>query len=145
MNGIVNCKLQVNNRSTLMRDLEKRKSGCPVAWSLDLLGDKWTLLIVRDALVRDFCTFRQFLDAGEGIATNILADRLKRLVDAGILRRERDPDNRRSYLYLPTQMGRELAPVIRELMRWGARHDPCTLATPELMQAIGQKLHQQDS
>lgn len=127
----------------LIRDLEKRKSGCPVAWSLDVLGDKWTLLIIRDALVRDFRTFRQFLAGGEGIATNILADRLKRLVDAGILKRERDPANRRSYLYLPTNKGRDLAPIIRELMIWGARHDQCTMATPEIIAMVEEKLQQE--
>lgn len=127
-----------------MHEVEKRKSGCPVAWSLDLLGDKWTLLIVRDALVRDFTTFRQFLEAGEGIATNILSDRLKKLVDAGIMQRQKDPANRRSYIYLLTDKGRDLAPVLQELMRWGAKYDACTMASPEIMQAITDKLQQPD-
>ncbi len=100
----------------------KRRSGCPVSVSLEILGDRWSLLIIRDLMVRGFHTFHQFQHAGEGIASNILADRLKRLLAAGILTTEETAD-RRSVHYRLTEKGIDLAPVVLELLIWGARHE----------------------
>lgn len=108
----------------------KPRSGCPVAVSLDLLGDRWSLLIVRDIMVRGYRTFREFQHSGEGIATNILADRLQRLEEGGILQREAAADDGRSTHYRLTAKGIALAPVLLELLIWGAHHEktdaPCS-------------------
>jgi DNA-binding HxlR family transcriptional regulator len=92
--------------------------------ALELLGDRWTLLIVRDLMVRGYKTFREFLHSGEGIATNILSDRLKKLEAGGILCTEPDPDDGRSAHYRLTEKGISLAPVLLEMLIWGAHHEP---------------------
>jgi DNA-binding HxlR family transcriptional regulator len=99
------------------------RSGCPVNISLEVFGDRWSLLIVRDLMVRGFQTFRDFEHAGEGIATNILSDRLRRLCAAGIVQAERDPGDRRQKRYRLTEKGIDLAPVLLELLIWGAKHE----------------------
>ena len=109
----------------------KRRSGCPVSVSLDLLGDRWSLLLVRDMMVRGYRTFREFQRAGEGIATNILTDRLQRLEAAGIVLRETTKEDRRSNYYRLTPKGIALAPVLLEILIWGAHHEetdaPCAV------------------
>jgi DNA-binding HxlR family transcriptional regulator len=99
------------------------RSGCPVNISLEVFGDRWSLLIVRDLMVRGFHTFGDFQHAGEGIATNILADRLRRLCRAGIVRAESDPADGRQKHYRLTEKGIDLAPVLLELLIWGAKHE----------------------
>jgi len=107
----------------------RRRSGCPVSISLELLGDRWSLLIVRDLMVRGLRTFSEFQGAGEGIATNILADRLQKLEAAGIISAEPEPGDHRRVNYRLTEKGIDLAPVLLELLIWGARHEhtgaPC--------------------
>ena len=107
----------------------KARSGCPVSVSLDLLGDRWSLLIVRDMMVRGYRTFREFQRAGEGIATNILADRLQKLEDGGILKREAAAEDGRSTHYRLTDKGIALAPVLLEILIWGSHYEktdaPC--------------------
>ncbi len=99
--------------------------------SLETFGDRWSLLIVRDLMVRGCRTFKQFQDSGEGIATNILADRLQRLEAAGIITAEPDPADGRRVNYRLTHKGIDLAPVLLELLIWAARHEqtgaPCAL------------------
>lgn len=99
--------------------------------ALDLLGDRWSLLIVRDLMVRGYRTFREFQHSGEGIATNILAGRLEKLELRGILTREPAAGDGRSTHYRLTAKGIALAPVLFELLIWGARHEktgaPCSL------------------
>ncbi len=99
------------------------RSGCPVNVSLEVLGDRWSLLIVRDLMVRGFQTFRDFEHAGEGIATNILSDRLRRLCRAGIMQAERDPADGRQKRYRLTEKGIDLAPVLLDLLIWGAKYE----------------------
>jgi DNA-binding HxlR family transcriptional regulator len=109
----------------------KHRSGCPVSISLEILGDHWSLLIIRDLMVRGFRTFKEFEESGEAIATNILADRLKRLEISGIIRSEQVEEDRRRVCYRLTEKGIDLAPVVLELLIWGARHEqtgaPCGL------------------
>jgi DNA-binding HxlR family transcriptional regulator len=97
--------------------------------SLDVFGDRWSLLIVRDMMVRGLRTFKDFQQAGEGIATNILSDRLRKLESAGIIRRETELTDARRVNYRLTEKGIDLAPVLLELLIWGARHEqtaaPC--------------------
>jgi DNA-binding HxlR family transcriptional regulator len=109
----------------------KRRSGCPVSISLEILGDRWSLLIVRDLMVRGYRTFKEFQQAGEGIATNILADRLRKLEMAGIIAAEAEHADARKVNYRLTEKGIGLAPVLLDLLIWGARHEetmaPCAV------------------
>jgi DNA-binding HxlR family transcriptional regulator len=113
------------------KSIAQPRSGCPVSMSLELLGDRWSLLIVRDLMVRGYRTFGEFLHSGEGIATNILAGRLKRLVASGILYAEPAEEDGRSTHYRLTAKGIALAPVMLELLVWGAHHEetdaPCAV------------------
>lgn len=93
----------------------KRRSGCPVSISLEMLGDRWSLLIVRDLMVRGYRTFREFERSGEGIASNILADRLKKLEAAGILTAEAEETDGRKVNYRLTEKGIDLAAGVADL------------------------------
>ncbi len=108
----------------------KRRSGCPVNVSLETFGDRWSLLIVRDMMVRGLRTFRDFRDSGEGIATNILADRLHKLEAAGIVSAHAEQADGRRVNYRLTAKGIDLAPVLLELFVWAGRHEdtgaPCS-------------------
>ena len=109
----------------------KRRSGCPVSISLEILGDRWSLLIIRDLMVRGFRTFKEFQGSSEAIATNILADRLRKLETAGIVDTEMEKTDGRRVNYRLTEKGIDLAPVLFELLIWGARHEetgaPCVV------------------
>ncbi len=109
----------------------KRRSGCPVSISLELFGDRWSFLIIRDLMVRGLRTFKDFQESGEGIATNILADRLRKLEVSEIITSEVAETDGRRLNYRLTQKGIDLAPVLLELLIWGARHEatemPCAL------------------
>jgi DNA-binding HxlR family transcriptional regulator len=111
------------------KEVRQHRSGCPVSVSLEIFGDRWSLLIIRDLMVRGYRTFKQFQNSGEGIATNILADRLERLERGGIVSAETDERDARRVNYRLTEKGIELAPVMLELLIWGARHEktgaPC--------------------
>ncbi len=98
---------------------ESFRSDCPVARALDVVGDKWTLLLVRD-MIAGKETYRAFLEAGEGIPTNILAARLKRLVAAGLVEKRAYQERPVRYAYLLTAAGRGLVPVVAALGDWGA-------------------------
>ena len=111
------------------KDVPQPRSGCPVSVSLEIFGDRWSLLVIRDMMVRGYGTFKQFQNSGEGIATNILSDRLERLRHAGIVCGEVDQKDARRVNYRLTEKGIDLAPVMLELLIWGARHEntgaPC--------------------
>jgi len=102
-----------------------------VSRSLERFGDRWSLLIIRDLMVRGYRTFKEFQESGEGIATNILTDRLKTLEASGIIRAEREESDGRRVNYRLTEKGIDLAPVLLELLIWGAHHEVggegCTL------------------
>jgi len=102
-----------------------RRSDCPIAATLDLIGDRWTLVVLRDVLLAHRYRFSQ-LAAQEGIATNILMDRLERLVAAGLLERHVDEADRRRRTYLPTEAAIELIPVLVDLLVWGNAHTGTT-------------------
>ena len=109
----------------------KHRSGCPVSVSLEVFGDRWSLLIIRDLMIRGFRTFKEFQQSGEGIATNILTDRLRKLEKSGIICSEQGEDDKRKVNYRLTRKGIDLAPVLLELLIWGARHEetgaPCAV------------------
>jgi DNA-binding HxlR family transcriptional regulator len=102
------------------------RSGCPVSISLELLGDRWSLLIIRDLMVRGLRAFKEFQESGEGIATNILANRLRNLQTAGIITAEPEKSDGRKVNYRLTRKGIDLAPVLLDLLVWGARHESTT-------------------
>jgi DNA-binding HxlR family transcriptional regulator len=106
------------------------RSRCPIAGALDLLGDRWTLLVVRDLLFYRKTRFAQFLDSPEAISTNILAERLARLEQCGLVVRRRYSENPPRDEYHPTDRARELAPALRALIRWGKRHVPGVAQEP---------------
>jgi DNA-binding HxlR family transcriptional regulator len=106
------------------------RSPCPIAGALDLLGDRWTLLVMRDLLFYDKRRFADFLASPEGIASNILAERLARLERCGLLARRRYLERPPREEYHPTPRGKELLPVLRELILWGQRHVPGTARRP---------------
>jgi DNA-binding HxlR family transcriptional regulator len=88
-----------------------------------MLGDRWSLLIIRDMMLRGFRSYKEFLESHEGIATNILADRLRRLEVHGIISTQRDPNDGRKLIYLLTAKGIDLAPVLAEMVLWAAAHE----------------------
>jgi DNA-binding HxlR family transcriptional regulator len=101
---------------------EALRSPCPIAGALDLLGDTWTLLVLRDLLLFNKHRFAEFLDSPERISTNILAERLKRLERYGLVERKRYQQRPPRDEYYLTVRGHDLLPVLRELIRWGQRH-----------------------
>ena len=111
------------------RSRSKPRSGCPVSISLERFGDRWSLLIIRDLMVRGYRTFKEFQESGEGIATNVLADRLRKLEAAEIITVETDKADGRKLNYRLTEKGIDLAPVMLELLVWASRHEetgaPC--------------------
>jgi DNA-binding HxlR family transcriptional regulator len=102
-----------------------------VSVSLEVLGDRWSLLIIRDLMVRGLRTFKEFQESGEGIATNILAARLKKLQAAAMITAEADEGDGRRVNYRLTEKGIDLAPALLEMLIWAARHEktgaPCAV------------------
>jgi len=113
---------------------EFKRSACPIANILDVLGDKWTLLVVRDLLLGKK-TYKAFQDSPEGIPTNILAERLKRLERAEIIVRTQYQDKPVRYTYILTDKGKDLRPVLKSMSKWGNKYVPGTL-TPEDINAM---------
>src|ERR1700730_6138092 len=101
----------------------KRRSGCPLNASVEMLGDRWSLLILPDMMLRGLITFKEFLTSYEGIATNILSNRLKRLLAHGIITTQEDPSDGRKLIYVLTPKGLDLAPVLTEMVLWAAKHE----------------------
>lgn len=91
--------------------------------SVEMLGDRWSLLIIRDMMLRGFQTYREFLGSYEKIATNILADRLRTLVAHGIIVPHHDPNDGRKVIYRLTTKGIDLAPVLTEMVLWAGEHE----------------------
>lgn len=102
-----------------------KRSICPITNTLDLLGDKWTLILVRD-LFLDKHTYGEFQNSPEGIPTNILADRLKRLLESEIIVKEPYQDKPVRYAYSLTIKGKALAPIVKEIINWGLKYIPGT-------------------
>jgi DNA-binding HxlR family transcriptional regulator len=106
---------------------EDRRSGCPINLTLEVVGDKWSLLVVRDMMFGNRRHFRELLvKSEEGIASNILADRLKRLTEQGIASKADDPTHKQKAVYSLTEKGIELLPILAQMSGWGFRHLPVT-------------------
>lgn len=108
-------------RKTDKKIPDSQRSPCPVACTLDVLGDKWTLIVVRDLLLGK-TTYGELQQSPESIPTNILADRLKRLQAAGVIEKALYQERPPRYAYRLTQKGRDLGPVLLEMVRWGLKH-----------------------
>jgi DNA-binding HxlR family transcriptional regulator len=111
-----------------------RRSTCPAACALDIAGDRWTLLIVRD-LLRGRDTYGKLAASDEGIPTNILADRLKKMEAAGLIEAKPYQDRPVRYTYLLTEKGRDLGDVLSAVARWGKKHIKGTVVAPEFRRA----------
>jgi DNA-binding HxlR family transcriptional regulator len=104
------------------------RSGCPINLSLEILGDRWTLLVLRDVIFGGTRHFRELLASPERISSNILADRLSALVEHGLLTRSQDPSHKQKVVYSPTEQAIELVPVFAQLAAWAARYLPANEA-----------------
>lgn len=110
--------------------LKKLRSGCPIATSLDVFGDRWTLVIIRD-LAMGKARFGDFAQSPERIPTNVLTDRLMRLEEFGLIEKSAYQHNPTRYDYVLTQKGAELLPVLQAICKWANKHLPNTWKTPE--------------
>ena len=108
-----------------------QRSECPVTNTLDLIGDKWTLLIIRDMLFLKKKSFNEFLESPESIATNILTERLKRLEERGIIEKHPYQKTPVRYEYSLTRRGKDLRPLLMEMIRWGNAHIEGTFIPPK--------------
>lgn len=103
--------------------MNKNRSDCPISCTLDVIGDKWSLLIIRDVMLRGKMSYSEFLNSEEKIATNILVSRLSVLEEEGILAKKVSPENKSKNIYSLTQKGADLLPIIIEIMDWGAKYN----------------------
>ena len=102
---------------------QTRRSGCPINLTLEQLGDRWSLIVIRDAMFGNRRSYGELLaQSEEGIASNILADRLKRLTAAGLLTRRSDPEHRQKGIYSLTEASIQLVPLLAQMAAWGRRH-----------------------
>lgn len=112
------------------------RSHCPITFSLEVFGDRWTLVVLRDLIIAGKRRFAELQASPEGIASNVLADRLRELAAQDIVVRERDPQDGRQVLYRPTAKGLALLPILVEMIRWGATYDPQTAAPAAFVDRI---------
>ncbi len=122
---------------------DDHKSGCPINLTLEVVGDKWSLLIIRDMMFGNKRHFRELLKSEERISSNILADRLRMLLDQGIVTNARDPTHSQKSIYSLTEKGIELLPVLAQMAVWGRKHQPVTeelAIRAELLEQGGPKL-----
>lgn len=115
-----------------MRKIEKR-SNCPISYTMDFFGDKWTFLILRDIALKGRCFYKEFLEAGEGIATNVLSDRLKMLESEGIIKSRKYEKLKTMKTYSLTEKGKALIPILVEIIIWGAAYDKETEAPEDFV------------
>ena len=130
-----NCKMQVQKENIIMSKSQKR-SDCPVSCSLDVWGDKWSLLIIRDLMFAKQSTYGDFLKSGEGIATNILAARLQVMEENKLIEKLNHPDSKAKVLYRLTQKGIDLFPVMVEIFLWADKHFTMPEVRKPMLRAI---------
>jgi DNA-binding HxlR family transcriptional regulator len=105
---------------------QTHRSSCPIACSLDLVGDRWTLLVIRDMMFLGKQRFEEFLESPEGISTNILASRLKSLEEMGLVEKQPYSNHPRRMNYQLTERGKSLRPILKAIAVWGLKHIPDT-------------------
>jgi len=116
--------------------LIKKRSDCPVSSSLDIWGDKWSLLIIRDLMYAKECTYGDFLKAPEGIATNILASRLQVLEENKIIKKLDHPQSKAKVLYRLTKKGVDLLPIMIEINLWAEKYFPIPADRKEMLKKV---------
>ncbi|MGH2574923.1 MAG: winged helix-turn-helix transcriptional regulator [Ignavibacteria bacterium] len=114
----------------------KKRSNCPISSALDIVGDKWSLLIIRDIMLKGKNSYNEFLNAEEKIATNVLADRLAMLEEAGILLKEEHPESKAKYFYRLTRQGIDLLPVLVEIILWSEKYLKVSPQAKEFAKAV---------
>ncbi|MEM9673126.1 MAG: helix-turn-helix domain-containing protein [Bacteroidota bacterium] len=114
----------------------RMRSNCPVSYALDFFGDKWTLLIIRDLALEQKRFYKDFQGSKEGIATNILSDRLKKLENVGIVRSAVYEQKKTQKEYFLTQKGKDLIPILLEMMVWSFKYNNELNVTEEFIQKI---------
>ena len=97
---------------------------CPIAFALDIFGDRWSLIILRDLVFKKKRYYSEFLASPEKIATNILANRLEKMTAAGLIAKQRDPENGTKFIYALTTKGKDLIPLLLEMVVWSSKYDP---------------------
>ena len=108
-----------------MNKQEPRKSSkCPITFAVDIFGDKWSLIILRDIVFKKKKYYGEFLNSAEKISTNILANRLMKLEAEGLITKTRDPQNLSKFIYRLTQKGKDLLPLMLEIIEWSTKYDP---------------------
>ncbi|PQJ19646.1 helix-turn-helix domain-containing protein [Tenacibaculum sp. SG-28] len=119
------------------------RCGCPVTTAIDVLGDKWTLVIIKQMLLQGKQTFKDFTESEEAIATNILSSRMKKLLDLGLVLKTKLPSNHKTIYYHLTEKGISLAPIIIEMVSWGNTHlrefNPSMISSDELEFIVSNK------
>lgn len=118
------------------RQCHSDRTECPIAHALDIIGDRWTLLVVRDLLLKGIHEYKDLLQSVVGISTNILSERIKRLEDAGLLKSTAHPDNKSRKLYYLTPVGKNLIYSLVELARWANQSLDTVLLPPELAKKL---------
>jgi len=103
--------------------MKKNRSDCPISCSLDVFGDKWSLLIIRDIMLRGKVSYSEFLESEERISTNILANRLTVLEEENIISKSVSSTNKSKFNYSLTEKGVDLLPIVIEIMDWGAKYN----------------------
>ncbi len=111
-----------------------RRSDCPISSALDHIGDRWSLLVIRDIALYGKRSFSELLDSDEHMATNILSDRLARLETSGLLSQAPNPADRRKKIYRLTERGKDLLPVLIEMILWSVKYDPTLAVPPEFLE-----------
>ena len=135
--------MDTTDKTSSAADISPR---CPISFTMNMLGDRWSLLIIRDMMLFGRRRYSEFLASGEGISTNILADRLKQMQQLDLVEKFNDPSNRKASVYLLTDKGLRLFPVLLEVIRWGQQHDEHSMITDAMAQALrdgGQPLGRQ--
>lgn len=132
--------MQVPAKITNMRPLTStnQRSECVISNVLDIFGDKWTFLLIRDLFLFDKHEFKEFLASPEAIATTTLTDRLKRLLAEGIIAELVHPEHASRKLYYLTQKGKDLLPIMLEMARWGSKYLPELSAMQEIYAALSE-------
>lgn len=114
----------------------KKRSNCPISRTLDVFGDKWSFLIIRDLLIAKECTYGDFLKSAEGIATNILASRLLMLEENGVIEKLEHPKSKAKVLYKLTRKGIDLLPVLIEMHLWFDKYDTIPEDKREMLEMV---------
>ncbi|WP_367154932.1 winged helix-turn-helix transcriptional regulator [Methylomonas sp. HYX-M1] len=120
----------------------KLNNKCPIDYALEVFGDRWTLLVLRDLMLSGKRYYRELMTSKEGIATNILTSRLRKMEADGLIIRKQNPEDKRQIFYELTEKALDLVPILLEISRWSIIYDENTAAPPELMRRFNDEPRQ---